>query len=299
MQYNTLGNSGISVSVVAFGGMSLPGDEQNDIRLIHKALDLGINFIDTADLYLRGENESIIGKAIKGKREKVVLASKGGNQPNAGGGWDWNPDPKYLKSALEASLKRLGTDYLDVYQLHGGTMQDPTDEVIRFFEDEKKRGTIRAYGISSIRPVVIDYWVRNSDLDCLMVQYSGLDRRAEEQIFPMVEHENIAVLARGTVAKGMLAGKPPKEYLGISASEIASIINSAFPVAGPANCATTAIRFALRPKAVKVAVVGMSTELQVLEAIEAGYSPDLLEEQWQQLEKSFPIRKYENHRCQH
>lgn len=284
--------------MIALGGMSLPGDEKNDIRLIHKALDLGINFIDTADLYLQGKNESIIGKAIKGMRENVVLASKGGNQLDTeNGGWNWNPSPAYLKSALEASLKRLGTDYLDLYQLHGGTMEDPIDEVIRFFEEEKKRGTIRAYGISSIRPTVIDYWVRNAKMDSLMVQYSGLDRRPEEQIFPLLENRNITVLARGTVAKGMLAGKPAKDYLGATASDLYSIVEAAFLKDDSSRRATRAIQYALNHKAVNVAVVGVSTEVQLLDAIAAGDSPSLPEKLNQRMNQLFPVEKYQNHRC--
>lgn len=276
----------------------MPGDEAADIRLIHKALDLGINLLDTADLYLEGRNESIIGKAIKGRREDVILASKGGNQVDAiNGGWNWNPSPSYLRSALEASLKRLGTDYLDLYQLHGGTMEDPKDEIIRFFEEEKQRGTIRAYGISSIRPTVIDYWVRHAQMDSLMVQYSGLDRRPEEQIFPLVADKNITVLARGTVAKGMLAGKPAKDYLGVSVAEISSIVATAFPHNDSISSATRSIQYALNHKAVTVAVVGVSQELQLLEAIEAGNSPVLPDELSQRFNRLFPIGKYENHRC--
>lgn len=278
--------------------MSLPGHEVNDTRLIHKALDLGITFLDTADLYLTGKNESIIGKAIKGRREKVILASKGGNQADPeNGGWNWNPSPSYLKSALEASLKRLGTDYLDLYQLHGGTMEDPGDEIIRFFEEEKKRGTIRAYGISSIRPTVIDYWLRHAQIDSLMVQYSGLDRRPEEQIFPMLETKNVTVLARGTVAKGMLAGKPAKDYLGATASDLSSIVEAAFLKDDSSSRATRAIQYALNHKAVNVAVVGVSTEVQLLEAIAAGDSPSLPEKLSQRMNQSFPAEKYQNHRC--
>lgn len=297
MKYTTLGNSEISVSVVAFGAMSLSGIEDYDIQLLHKALDLGMNFIDTADLYQLGRNESIIGKALKGRRENVVLASKGGNQVNPDGrGWSWNPGPAYLRKALEASLRRLGTDYLDLYQLHGGTMEDPRDEIIRFFEEEKKRGRIRAYGISSIRPTVIDYWATHGAPDTLMVQYSGLDRRPEEQIFPLLKGRNIAVLARGTVAKGMLAGKPAKDYLGISASEISSIREAAFPTDEQDSRAAIAIRFALHHEAVKVAVVGLSKELQLLEAIEVGNAPDLPVKLSERLDRLFPIEKYENHR---
>lgn len=299
MRQTILGASGISVSTIAFGAMSLTGDSAHDQRLIHRALELGINMIDTADLYQQGDNERIIGQAINGRREEVVLASKGGNQLAPDGkSWTWNPNPDYLRRALEASLKRLGTDYLDLYQLHGGTMEDPKEEVIRFFEEERKRGTIRAYGISSIRPTVIDYWLKHAEMDTLMLQYSALDRRAEEQIFPMLTEQNVTVLARGTLAKGLLAGKPAREYLGISAAEIADIVGQAFPEKQQSSRAASAIRYALAPKEVAVAVVGASSFPQLKEAVEAGRIQELSSQEKQYLDRLLPRLMYKNHRLE-
>lgn len=297
MRHTNLGSSGIAVSVIGFGAMSLSGNQSHDVSLIHQAIDLGINLIDTADLYQQGENERIIGKAIKDRRGEIVLASKGGNQVDPNGqGWKWNPDPVYLRSALEASLQRLGTDYLDLYQLHGGTVEDPADEVIRFFEEEKKRGRIRAYGISSIRPAVIEYWVKNATMDTLMVQYSGLDRRPEEQIFPMLTEKKVTVLARGTVAKGMLAGKPAREYLGMPASAITDIVEMALPQQIDCSRAARAVQYVLGHEVVGVAVVGASEEIQLIETVEAGKDGRLSVAEKERLDRIYPLLKYEKHR---
>ena len=105
------------------------------IRIIHHAIELGINYFDTADLYNQGLNETLAGKALQSKRKEIVLATKVGNQWRAdGSGWDWNPHKEYIITAVEESLRRLRTDYIDLYQLHGGTMEDPIDEVIEAFE---------------------------------------------------------------------------------------------------------------------------------------------------------------------
>src|SRR5690349_15222706 len=126
MQYKILGKSDLNISRIGFGAMSLKNDEQTNIQLIHRALERGINFFDTADLYDKGKNEEVLGKALKGSRDKVILATKVGNQWRSdGSGWDWNPHPAYILECVEKSLKRLQTDYIDLYQLHGGTIDDP------------------------------------------------------------------------------------------------------------------------------------------------------------------------------
>src|SRR5260221_2994399 len=126
MQYALLGSSPLRISAIGFGCMSLGKGEAENTRLIHRALELGINFFDTADLYDKGLNEQTIGKILHSKRDKVVLATKVGNQWRAdGSGWDWNPRKEYIINAAEASLKRLQTDRIDLYQLHVGPMEYP------------------------------------------------------------------------------------------------------------------------------------------------------------------------------
>jgi len=180
-----LGKSDLEVSVIGLGCMSLGQDESHARRIIDEALELGVNFFDTADLYDRGRNEEIVGKALRGRRSQVVLATKVGNRIIPGqDGWVWDASKEYILEAVKQSLRRLGTDYIDLYQLHGGTIDDPIDETIEAFETLREQGWIRWYGISSIRPNVIREYVKRSNIVSVMNQYSIVDRRAEEEVIP-------------------------------------------------------------------------------------------------------------------
>ena len=141
-----LGHSDLEVGVIGFGCMSLGEDHADNARLIHAALDRGLDYFDTADLYQHGENEVTVGRALQGRKD-AVIATKVGNQwrPD-GSGWDWNPGKAYIKEAVVGSLRRLRTDCIDLYQLHGGTIDDPLDETIEAFEELKAAGTIRHTG---------------------------------------------------------------------------------------------------------------------------------------------------------
>src|SRR4029079_841005 len=121
---------------------------------------------------------------------------------NDGDGWTWNPRKEYILTAIDQSLKRLHTNYIDLYQLHGGTIDDPIDETIEAFELLKKQGKILHYGISSIRPNVIREYVKRSAIVSVMMQYSLADRRPEEAILDLLKQNNISVLARGVLAQG-------------------------------------------------------------------------------------------------
>lgn len=187
--------------------MSLPLDEKTATNMIDYALDFGINHIDTADLYDFGENEKMLGNILKERRHDIVLTTKIGNHfDTRTKKWFWDPSPYYLRQAFENSLERLQTDYVDLLLLHGGTIDDPIDDIIETFEQLKQTGKIRAYGISSIRPNVIHEYLKKSQIDAVMMQYSLLDRRPEE-FFNLLEEKNISVLARGPLAKGILTEK--------------------------------------------------------------------------------------------
>ena len=127
-----MGSSELKVSRVGFGCMSLKKNEDAGLPLIRQAIDAGINYFDTADLYEQGANEELLGKAIAGQRQNVILATKVGNQwrPD-GSGWDWNPTKPYILKAVEQSLQRLKTDHIDLYQLHGGTIEDPSTRPLK------------------------------------------------------------------------------------------------------------------------------------------------------------------------
>lgn len=148
MKKNRLGSSDLYLSEIGLGCISLGTDVEKGIRIIHEAIHLGVNFLDTADLYDFGLNEEIVGKAIKDRRTEVILATKVGNRwNNQKEGWVWDPSAQYIKEEVKESLHRLKIDYIDLYQLHGGTIEDRIEETIAAFEELKKEGLIRSYGM--------------------------------------------------------------------------------------------------------------------------------------------------------
>jgi aryl-alcohol dehydrogenase-like predicted oxidoreductase len=298
MNYKQLGKSALNISEVGFGCMSLKGTQAENELLIHRAIEGGINYFDTADLYDKGSNEKSLGKAILGKREQVIIATKAGNQWRAdGSGWDWNPTKKYILLAAEASLKRLQTDHIDLYQLHGGTMNDPIDETIEAFELLKQQGKIRYYGISSIRPDVIREYVRRSNIVSVMMQYSLLDRRPEESSLPLLLENNIGVLARGTVASGLLVNKPPKPYINYTEKQVKDAATSVQFLSGEQrSTAQTSMQFVLKNPAITSAIVGIRTMDQLLEALDVINTPDLTERELEALRQSIKINYYDQHR---
>lgn len=298
MNYQQLGQSMLRISEIGFGCMSLGDHQPFNEYLLHKALEAGINFFDTADLYQKGFNEESIGKALRGRRDKVVLASKVGNQWRAdGSGWDWNPRKEYILNAVEKSLQRLQTGHIDLYQLHGGTIHDPIDETIEAFELLQQQGKIRYYGISSIRPNVIREYVRRSNIVSVMMQYSLLDRRPEETCLDLLHSHNIGVLARGSVAGGLLVNKPAKDYLGYTAAQVQAVAGAVAAATGTQrNAAQTAIRWVLQHPAITSAVIGIRTEEQLTEAVAAAETPALTEAETNSLQGVVAANKYAEHR---
>ncbi len=277
MRYKQLGKSELHISTIGFGCMSLKGMEEKNFRLLHEALELGINFFDTADLYEQGLNEEMLGAAMEGKRKDIILATKVGNEwKKDGSGWDWNPSKEYIIQSVEGSLRRLRTDYIDLYQLHGGTMEDNIDETIEAFERLKEAGKIRYYGISSIRPAVIKEYVKRSSIVSVMMQYSLLDRRPEEECLDLLKDHEIGVLARGPLAQGLLTGKPPREYLGRSEEDIVKMAAAVRFVGGEKRSpGKTAIYYVLRNPAITSAVTGIKTMQQLEDSAHLYLAPEL------------------------
>lgn len=297
MTYAALGQSGLTVSEIAFGGMSLGDEASANVRLLHAAFDGGITLFDTADLYQHGRNEEVVGRAFHDRRDRVVIATKVGNQwrPD-GSGWDWNPTKAYILEAVEGSLCRLQTDYIDLYQLHGGTLDDPIDETIDAFELLKQQGKIRAYGISSIRPNVIREWVRHANPASVMMQYGLLDRRPEEGCLSLLAENDVSVLARGSLAKGLLAGKPAAEFLNHAKTDVQRVADAVAALTrGDRSPAATAIRYALHPP-VASAVVGIRTTEQLREALRAAEAPALTPDERTKLNEAAPANRYDQHR---
>jgi aryl-alcohol dehydrogenase-like predicted oxidoreductase len=296
MNYRKLGKSDLKISEISFGCMSLKGDDASNKKLIDRAYEKGINFFDTADLYDKGQNELTVGKALKDKRKDVFIATKVGNQWRQDGtGWDWNPTKKYILLTVEESLKRLQTDYIDLYQLHGGTIEDPIDETIETFELLKSQGKIRFYGISSIRPNVIREYVKRSNIVSVMMQYSLLDRRPEEEALPLLKDHEIGVLARGSIAKGLLVNKPAAPFLNYSSDQVeAASYAIKKMVSQGRNASAIALGFVLKNSAITSAVVGIRTEDQLEDLPSNSFG--VSENDTEILASALPVNKYDQHR---
>lgn len=297
MKYQQLGRSDLQISTLSLGCMSFH-DQETGQGLIHTALDHGINYFDTADLYDRGENEKIVGQVLKGKRKEVIIATKVGNEWRAdGSGWDWNPSKSYIKAAVKKSLRRLQTDYIDLYQLHGGTIDDPIEETIEAFEELKSEGWIRYYGISSIRPNVIRAFAEKSNIVSNMMQYSLLDRRPEEFTLDYLADQGISVLVRGGLAKGLLANKPARAYLSHPQEAVQQVQDSlATQATSNTPSGHLALAYAWKHPAIASIVVGASSKHQLIENIEAFNAPPMTDDTYHQLRAISPVINYENHR---
>lgn len=298
MKHNQLGNTDIHVSEIGFGCMSLGTDKTKAHALLHQALNAGITFFDTADLYDHGENERLLGDALKSQRDKIIIATKVGNRWNEDGKtWRWDASKTYIKQAVHASLKRLQTDYIDLYQLHGGTLEDPIDETIEAFEELKQAGVIRAYGISSIRPNVIRHWLKNANLSSVMMQYSLLDRRPEETMLDTLHQHNVSVIARGPVAKGLLADKPARDYLTHTQQDVTNAQTILKTTTTPIrNAVQSALRYVLAHPAVATTIPGASNAAQLAENTGAANAPELSHAELTTLKTRVRALVYEQHR---
>lgn len=258
--------------------MSLQADSPDFNRIIDKAIAGGCTQFDTADLYENGANEAALGRALKGRRESVQLFSKVGNRMRADqSGWEWCADPHYIRQQIELSLQRLQTDYLDMYFLHGGTLEDPMQEVVACFEKLKQEGKIKAYGLSSIRPNVIERYTALGNFELVMTQLSLLDQRPLEQTLPLLQARKIPVIARGVLASGRLVNKPASAYLSHTEEQMQAIfteLQQQFPTASARYA--YALDWVLQQPAVASCVLGIRTEEQLQMAL--NYSPSLTEQ---------------------
>lgn len=270
MKKRQLGNSELHISEMSLGCMSLPPRAFEAKQIIHAAIDAGINYFDTADLYDRGENEKVVGAVLKHHRPHIYLASKVGNRWEEGkDGWGWDTSAHYIKQALRDSLQRLQTDYLDLYQLHGGTIDDNWEEIIETFEGLKKEGLIREYGISSIRPNVFVPFLDNSDAVSNMMQFNIFDERASEY-FKKIQASGASVVTRGSIAKGLLTNAWRERldsfmsYNQQNAQEILLKIEQQFN-----DVHAAALAFNLQYDAVASTVIGARTVKQIQQNIHA------------------------------
>jgi aryl-alcohol dehydrogenase-like predicted oxidoreductase len=216
MERRILGATGISVSEMALGAMMFGAggnpDHDASVRVIHAALDAGINLVDTADVYSSGESETIVGKAIKGRRDEVVLATKFclpmGDDPNRSGG-----SRRWIIQAAEDSLRRLGTDHIDLYQMHRPDPATGVDETLSALSDLVHAGKVRAIGSSTFPAelmVEAQWAAMRRGLERFLTEqprYSILNRVSEAAVLPTARRYGIGVLTYGPLSSGWLSGR--------------------------------------------------------------------------------------------
>jgi aryl-alcohol dehydrogenase-like predicted oxidoreductase len=215
MEYRLLGRTGVKVSPLCLGTLNFGGGdaETEQIRIIHKALDAGINFVDTANRYRGGESEKVVAKALAdGRREKVVLATKFygpmSDDPN-----DQGLSRRHIMQAVEGSLRRLQTDWIDLYQIHRPIFEVPQDETLRALDDLIRQGKVRYIGSSSfpawmvMEALAISEKLNLARLVTEQPPYNLLDRRIENELVPLALRYNLGLIPWAPLANGILAGR--------------------------------------------------------------------------------------------
>ena len=214
MQYRLLGRTGVKVTALCLGTMNFGGatNEADSIQITHAALDGGINFVDTSNTYNAGQSEIIVGKALAGRRDKVILATKvhgkAGDDVN-----DQGNSRRHILKACDDSLRRLNTDYIDLYQLHRANSEIPIDETLSALTDLVRAGKVRYIGCSNFAAWMVMEALGVSErygfvrFVSAQPPYNLLDRRIENELVPVAERYNVALLPWGPMGQGILLGR--------------------------------------------------------------------------------------------
>jgi aryl-alcohol dehydrogenase-like predicted oxidoreductase len=277
MQYRTLGRTGIQVSPYALGTLmfatSMGNDPGDSARLVHKALDAGINFVDTADAY--GDSEDVVGRALEGRRDDVVLATKfsrpTGQDPNQQGA-----SRRWIVTAVENSLRRLRTDHIDLYQLHRPDPRTDIEETLAALTDLIRSGKVRAIGASNTpaSDLVEAQWVAQqrglARFHTEQPAYSILNRGVEREVLPVVQRFGMGSLVWGPLGQGMLTGRARRDHNDLKRAGVfrhlnderrLDVVEQLVPLAADAGLPLThlAMAFAIAHPGVTSALIGVRT----------------------------------------
>ena len=212
MHYRKLGNSTLTVSAIGLGCMSMSGiygkgDDAQSIAVIHRALDLGVTFLDSSDMYGWGHNEELLGQAIKGRRDKVVLATKFGNMRKPDGTMGVNGKPAHVLQACDASLKRLGVDVIDLYYQHRVDPSVPIEDTVGAMAKLVKLGKVRFLGLSEAAPATVRRAHAVHPITALQTEFSLLYRTEAEETLPVLRELGIPFVAYSPLGRSLLTGR--------------------------------------------------------------------------------------------
>ena len=310
MHYRRLGRTNLNVSEVGFGAWAIGGNQYGNsygptiddesMRAVRRALELGCNFFDTADVYGYGHSEEVLARALENSRKDVIVATKvGGNFYSGRTRMDFSP--QHIKFAIEKSLQRLNTDYIDLYQLHNPPLEMIKDgKVFESLAELKKEGRIRFIGVSIFEPAEGVEAVKHGIVDTIQVVYNIYHQVPRNELFPVAIKNNVGIIVREPLANGFLTGKFSTEkvsfpqgdirhnwtldYLNarISATEKVRFLEAG----GRRTLTQAAIRFALSDDAVSTAIPGAKTVKQVEENLLTTTVEPLAK---QELEKVFAL----------
>ncbi len=323
MKTRTLGGTGIKVSTYCLGAMMFGQwgnrDHDDSVRIIHRALDAGVNFVDTADVYSQGESEEIVGKALKGRRDDVVLATKFhgsmGDDPNMAGN-----SRRWIVREVENSLRRLGTDYIDLYQVHRPDADTDVDETLSALSDLVRSGKVRAIGSSTFpaEEIVEAQWVADRrghvPFRCEQPPYSLFVRGIESSVLPTCSRYGMGVIAWSPLAGGWLTGRYRKgQEIDMSKGRAArlpqrfdpslpgnarklDLVEDLVEVAEQAGCSLThlALAFVVAHPAVTSAIIGPRT-MEQLEDLLAGAALQLDDAVLDRIDELLPPGTNVNH----
>ena len=306
-----LGKSGISVPVISLGLWAVGGDEwgptddRDSLATIDEALDLGVDFFDTADVYGMGHSEQLLGRAMQGRRDRFVVATKigwiGFDDATRSSAY---PTVEKLVAGVESNLQRLQTDYVDIIQCHISFREPNTEVFVAGFQKLQRDGKVRAYGVSTSDFSHLQAFNADGGCATLQIDYSLLNRTAEAEIFPYCQAQDIGVLVRGPLAMGILTGKfTPETRFGAgdfrrrwheNPDEHAIFLDDLRKVealrspAGERSLAQFALQFSVAHPAVTVAIPGAKNPAQLHENLRAAHLPPLSKADLQAIDKIVP-----------